>query len=111
MNIYEHFSHEAVELLLYVENDRAVHDAYLIPALRNLTRHYRADRFHRELGIKGMRRAVDAAAKDYNLRHGSMSTPWHELFSKSDRDKVAEYLVDDFLDRTRSGDEFWMAKR
>jgi hypothetical protein len=36
-----------------------------------------------------------------------MTTAWHELFPKGDRDRVAEKLLDDFLTELRLGNRFW----
>jgi hypothetical protein len=101
------YSHAAVELQLYLENDYGTHKAYLVPACRNLAKHHAAGRFNRELGLRSMRRAVDAGARQYNLEHGSMSTPWHEVFTRGDRDRVAEVLLDNFLDGVRNDDRWW----
>lgn len=101
------YSHEATELELYLMNDYAVHKAYLVPVCKNLARHHRIGRFEYERAIKGMRHAVDAAAKQYNLEHGSMTTKWSDLFPVSVRNKVAEALVNDLLAAIREGNDWW----
>lgn len=102
------YSHEAVELQLHMESDRDAYRAYYLPANRNLYRHYKAGRFDRERGIRGMRYAVDAAAKSYHRQHGSPWESWSSVFQKADRDRVAEYFVDVFLDAVRCDDLFWV---
>lgn len=99
----DHVDHEAVELELYLMNDYNVYSAYYLPAVRNLARHWRADRFNLDLGIKGMRHAVDATAKQYNREHGTMSTAWYELFTVPTRDRVAESLVRDVVAEFKEG--------
>jgi len=103
----DRYSHEAIELQLYLENDNAAWHAYYLPVCRTLARKHNRGEFNRDLGIKAMRRCVDNAAKQYNLEHGSMTTAWHDLFPKGDRDRVAEHLVDRFLDALRAGCPFW----
>ena len=83
---------EAVELELYLMNDSAVYHAYYLPVAKNLQRKWLKGVYDLDLGIKGMRHAVDAAARDYNREHGSMTTAWYQVFSVSDRNRVAETL-------------------
>ena len=94
---------EARELDLYMMNDSAIYHAYYLPVALNLQKKWQKGEYDKDLGIKGMRRAVDAAAKQYNREHGSMSTPWHKLFSVGDRDAVAENLVDNLVAEWRLG--------
>jgi hypothetical protein len=103
MTTTDHTDHEAVELELYMMTEWGAYSAYYLPAVRNLARHWRADRFNLDLGIKGMRHAVDAAAKQYNREHGTMTTAWHDLFPVSTRDRVAESLVRDVVAEFKEG--------
>jgi hypothetical protein len=100
------YGHEARELELYLMNDYNVYAAYYLPACRMLAKHHKRGTFDRERGIRGMRYAVDAAAKQYNLEHGSMSTKWSDLFPRGTRDAVAAELVDQFLAELREGNDF-----
>lgn len=103
----EFYSHEATELELYLMNDYGVHRAYLVPTARNLHRKHKRGVFEYEKAIKGMRHAVDAAAKQYTLEHGSMTDKWSNLFPVGDRNRVAQVLVDDLLAAIREGDLWW----
>lgn len=101
------YSHEAVELELYLTNDFAVHRAYLQPCLKNLAKHHDRGEFYRDKALLSLSRVVNSAAKQYNLEHGSMTTKWSELFPKGDRDRVANKILDDFLTELRLGNRFW----
>lgn len=101
------YSHAAVELELYVFNDSAVYRAYYLPVCRSLARRYKDGTFNRDLALRSMRRCADAAAKQYRLEHGSMTSKWNEMFPTGDRDRVAETLVDHLLDALRNGEAFW----
>lgn len=100
------YGHEARELELTITNDSAWYHGRYLPACRMLAKHYRRGTFDRERGIRGMRYAVDAGARQYNLEHGSMSTKWSDLFPVSARNAVAETLVDQFLAELREGSDF-----
>lgn len=99
----ERYGQEARELELYMMNDSGVYFAYYMPVAKNLQKKWQKGTYDLTLGIKGMRHAVDGAAKRYNLEHGSMSTAWHQLFSVSDRNAVAESLCLDLVAEWRSG--------
>jgi hypothetical protein len=101
------YSHEAVELELYLNNDFAVHRAYLQPCLKSLAKHHDRGDFSRDGALLSLSRVVNSAAKQYNLEHGSMTTKWSDLFPKGDRARVAEKILDDFLTELRLGNRFW----
>lgn len=101
------YSHEATELHLYIVNDAAIFNAYYVPACRALEKHYVAGRFSRDRGIRALLRVATAAAKQYNSEHGSMTTAWNEVFSVSDRERVASELLDYYLDARKTAEPFW----
>jgi hypothetical protein len=101
------YSHEARELELYLWNDNGCYKAYLLPACRVLAKRKDRGDFDYERGLRRMRSAVDASAKQYNLEHGSMTTRWSDLFPKGDRDRVSAVLLDHFLAELRLGNRFW----
>jgi hypothetical protein len=101
------YSHEATELHLYIVNDAAVFNAYYVPACRALEKHYVAGRFNRDRGIRALLRVATAAAKQYNLEHGSMSTAWNQVFTLPDRERVASELLDYYLDARKTAEPFW----
>lgn len=107
MSRSDHYSHEATELELFIVNDYAVYRAYLVPTARRLARIYDRGEFIRERGLKAMRRVCDEAARMYHLEHGSPWTPWYEVFPKGDRDRVAEVLLDGFLEARRTSEPYW----
>jgi hypothetical protein len=101
------YFHEATELHLYIINDAAVFNAYFVPACRALEKHYVAGRFNRDRGIRALLRVATAAAKQYNLEHGSMSTAWNEVFPLTARERVASELLDYYLDARKTAEPFW----
>lgn len=103
----EEYSHEAVELELFIMNDEAVYRAYFLPACRSLRRHYLRGSFSYERALRGMAYCVNSAAKQYRLEHGSMTDAWFRMFPKGDRDRVCASLVDSFLDEIRANPEAW----
>jgi hypothetical protein len=100
-------SHESVELVLYMENTWGVYWGRLAPVCRNLARKWDRGVFDLDRGIRGMRYAVDASAREYHLEHGSHWGKWFQLFSVSDRDAAAEWLARGFVDDIRSGERWW----
>ena len=46
------------------------------------------------------------AAKQYKLEHGSMTTPWHEMFPKPVRIEAAESIARSWIAEFRLGN-FW----
>lgn len=101
------YSHAATELELYLLNDGAVYQAYYLPVCQNLARRRARGEFDRDRGLRAMRNVTDTAAKQYTLEHGSMVDRWHDIFPKGDRDRVAETLLDRFLDAARADTPFW----
>lgn len=88
----ENMTHEARELALYLENEYGYYPT-LERIAANMARHYIRGDYNLSLSIKGYRHLVDTAAKQYHLEHGSMTTKWSDVFTKKDRDQVAEYLA------------------
>lgn len=103
----EWYAQAANELEWYCLTESAVRNAYLVPHARDIARKHNAGTFHREYGIHRMRRAVDAAAKEYKATHGSMTQTWEQMFPVGDRDRVAEVLVDYVLRSLRADQPFW----
>ena len=99
----DYVNHEAVELELYIMNDYGTYSAYFLPVMRNLARHWRNDAFNLDLGIKGMRHAVDAAAKNYHREYGTMSDRWSDIFTVDTRNVVAEELARQAVDEFKAG--------
>lgn len=88
----------ATELYFHAAHNYSVHNAYMLPAFRNLQKKYKKGQFTYDKGIKLLRTyTLVLVAKDYHKEHGSMSQPWHELFSASDRASVAEVILDELI--------------
>ena len=97
-------THEAIELELYINNTSGVYFGYLVPTLKNLSKHWVKGDFSKDLALKSLMRVANSAAKDYTLGHGSMTDSWRKLFSVSDRERVAEALFDSYIDEIKSGE-------
>lgn len=80
----------ARELELYAINE----EEYTLPVLKNLSKHHKRGNFSLDLAIKAIERyCLTPAAKQYNLEHGSMGTPWHHIFPKPVRLEAAESMA------------------
>lgn len=99
----EKLSDEARELHLYANNTHSVYQQAHLPVIKNLQKKWKAGTYNHDLAVKGMRHAVDAAAKSYAKEHGSPGTPWHALFSTKDRNAVARELVTEFENEVKLG--------
>ena len=93
---YEDLSHEARELILYMENERAWHDA-IMWVNGTLARHWVNNAFNLDLGIKAFQHATMSAAKQYHLEHGTMSNSFASVFPKHVRAEVCELLARTFV--------------
>lgn len=102
---YQDLSIEGRELALYMENEESIY-RHCQDIEANLAKFVAKGTYMLEGGIKAYRYAVDAAAKRYNLEHGSMGSKWSDVFSRSDRDKVAELFALNFIGIARRP-ELW----
>jgi hypothetical protein len=101
------YSHETTELLLYLWNDHGCYEAYVLPVCRNLARLHDQGKYTHEIALRRVLWAVNQIAKQYNLEHGSMTTKWSSLFSRADRDRATEVVVERFIIELRLGNRFW----
>ena len=93
-------SPEARELELYATNV----EAYIVPVIKNLAKHYKRGDFSLDRAIHSIERyCLTPAAKQYNLEMGSMSTPWHHVFPKSVRLEAAESIARQVVAEFRLG--------
>ncbi len=82
-------SDAARELELYADNT-----IWINPVLQNLSKHHKRGNFSLDLAIHSIERyCLTPAAKQYNLEHGSMTTPWHHIFPKAVRLEAAEVMA------------------
>jgi hypothetical protein len=83
-------SDSAHELELYAMNV----EAFIMPTVRNLAKHYKRGNFSLDLAIKSIERyCLIPAAKQYKLEHGSMSQSWHSMFPRNVRLEAAESIA------------------
>jgi hypothetical protein len=107
MTDYDRYSHEARELELYLMNTQAVYNAYYLPVCRALASLHTKGKYTHEIALRRMLYAVNLAARQYTLEHGSMTTKWSSLFPRGDRDRVSETLVEHFYNELRRDQPFW----
>lgn len=94
---------DARELQLFIDNDADLHRSQYAPILKNLMTKHGQGRYNRALAVKLFMYLVDAGAKKYAKMHGSPGTPWHKMFPKPVRTKVAEALRDEFEEEAKLG--------
>jgi hypothetical protein len=99
-------SHEAIELVLYAENDAGCYKAYILPMLKACERKYlRLDGDLTKM-LNGFARIACPIARQYMLEHGSMTDSWHSVFPVSVRREFAEYFARYFLSEFHAGNRF-----
>ena len=87
---FDNLSHEAKELILWVENTEYFYSTINKSFTRHLKRgDFSYDRAHKWLVFTLLR----SAAKDYHLANGSMADHWTTIFPISVRKEAADYLV------------------
>ena len=93
-------SSEARELELYATNV----EAYIVPVIKNLAKHYKRGDFSLDRAIHSIERyCLTPAAKQYNREMGSMSTPWFHVFPKPVRLEAAESIARQVVAEFRLG--------
>ena len=101
-------SPSASELYFHASHNADIHRAYMLPAFTNLQRKFKKGTFSYELGLKLLKQyTLVSVAKDYRREHGSMSQPWHELFTIQDRAEVAAVILDELLCEFRIGNFYY----
>ena len=101
----ESLSTEARELELYATNV----EAWIAPVIRTLGKKWRDDKvtFSLDRAIAYVDRyCLIPAAKQYRAEHGSMTTPWHEMFPKQVRIEAAESIARKHVAEFKLGN-FW----
>lgn len=112
METEREMSHEAVELMLYAENDYGAYRAYILPMLVACQRHYDKGDGDYERVVKGFRRVLAPVARQYMREHGSVDdgsnpfTRWSTVFPVSVRGEVAEHFAEYFLAGYRLGNRW-----
>lgn len=95
-------SHEMIELELYTKHN--VGRAYYEPSYKTLGKFHQAGTYNLDRAIKYLDRyCLTLAAKQYLLEFGSMTDSVKNIFPKSDRLKLAEYLALEMVGEFRLG--------
>lgn len=94
----------ARELELYAVN---FSESHYNTVAKTLSKFYKQGTFNLDRAIAYIERyLLVPAAKDYNLCHGSMFTPWNAVFPKPERLVAAESIARSFVSEFRLGN-FW----
>lgn len=90
---YGDMSHAAKELVLHADNDHHLYHSSHTPIMNNLKKKMKAGTYHPEKAKKLWAYHADRAAQSYAKHHGD-GTPWHKMFSTSDRKAAASHWED-----------------
>lgn len=94
----------ARELELYAVN---FSESHYNTVAKTLSKFYKQGTFNLDRAVAYIERyLLVPAAKDYNLCHGSMFTPWNAVFPKPERLVAAESIAHAFVSEFRLGN-FW----
>jgi len=99
-------SQEAIELVLYAENDAACYNAYILPMLKACERKYLRLNGDLTKMLNGFARIACPIARQYMLEHGSMTDSWHSVFTVSVRREFARHFALYFLSEFHAGNRF-----
>lgn len=90
---YGDMSHAAKELVLHADNDAHLYHSSHTPIMNNLRKKMKNGTYHPEKAKKLWHYHADRAAQSYAKQHGD-GTPWHKMFSTSDRKAAASHWED-----------------
>ena len=90
---YGDMSHAAKELVLHADNDHHLYHSSHTPIVKNLSKKMKKGTYHPEKAKKLWQYHADRAAQSYAKHHGD-GTPWHKMFSTSDRKAAASHWED-----------------
>jgi hypothetical protein len=90
---YADMPHAAKELVLHADNDHHLHYSSHQPIINNLKKKMKKGTYHPEKAKKLWQYHADRAAQSYAKHHGD-GTPWHKMFSTSDRKHAAAHWED-----------------
>lgn len=98
----DNLSHEMVELMLYAQHNNGA--AYYESSYKILGKFHKAGTYNLDRAIKYLDRyCLIPAAKQYLLEFGSMTDSIKNIFPKSDRLKLAEYMALEMVAEFRLG--------
>lgn len=96
-------SHEATELLLYIENDGDLYRRQTVPIMKNLTKKWDKGTYNHTLAKKLWGYLAESGAKAYCRDHCGPGDKWNNIFSVSCRKEVARDLADSWLAELEAG--------
>ena len=99
-------SQEAIELVLYAENDSGCYHAYLLPMFKACEKKYLRAQGDLTKMLNGFSRIACPIARQYMLEHGSITDSWHSVFTVSVRREFANYFAQYFLREFHIGNRF-----
>lgn len=86
------------ELMLFATNDYATYTAAIQPAIRCLSKKYRAGTFDADKAVKQFYHVATYAAKAYAREFCDKATAYYKVFSTADRRATAADLLDYFME-------------
>lgn len=89
---------ESRELSLYAVNDHAIYTSAIMPAIRCLSKKYRAGIFDADKATKQFYHVATFAAKEYARAFCDKATPYYKVFSTEDRHLTAADLLDYYME-------------
>jgi hypothetical protein len=99
-------SQEAIELVLYAENDSGCYNAYLLPMFKACEKKYLRVQGDLTKMLNGFSRIACPIARQYMLEHGSMTDSWHSVFTVSVRREFAQHFALYFRREFHNGNRF-----
>lgn len=94
-------SHEAQELVLYIENDGDLYRQQNVPILRNLANKAAQGKYDHQKAIKLWMYLMDNGAKKYAKEFGGT---WNTMFPVAARKEAAKVFADDFEANWKAGE-------
>ena len=101
-------SHEATELVLYAENDRANYRAYIEPMLKACQKHYDKGQGDYERVVAGFTRVFLPIARNYVLEHCGMTDSVRGIFPPAVRRECGRYMAEYFLGEYHANGGGWL---
>lgn len=102
----ERLSDEAVELILYAQNDHGAYKAWILPMLKACQRHYLRGDGDFEKAVNGFTRVFLPIARQYLLEHGTMTDSVRSVFPPAVRQECGRHMAEYFVAEFRAGNRW-----
>lgn len=91
--VTEELSDAARELVLHADNNQHLHRSSHMPIIANLERKVKKGVYDHSRARDLWKYHADRSAHSYAKQHGDGRTPWHKMFSTSDRKQAAHHFA------------------